>query len=180
MQLKTDKPFGANKIFNKIAFSIIAAACSLVLVGALSGCSNQPTSLNAEDQTLTPSEYMVKLNQAAESLHENLDAFAAAVSTGDLTTLQSKSDSAFQAMDDLKELKTPDELSQIRAKYEEAVDALHSSLNDYIAVYIEIENEPDLARVDMAKYAERFTNIQMAYDNGINLLEQADTAAKNL
>lgn len=180
MHLKTDKSFCLNKLVNKIAVAFIAAISCLVLIGSLSGCSSQQSAMNAEDQTLTPSEYMVKLNQAADTLHENLDAFAVAVSSGDITTLQSKSNNAFQAMDELKELKTPNELAEIRSKYEEAVDALRSALNDYIAMYIEIENSPDMSKIDLQKYSERFTNIQKEYDNGINLLEQADTAAKNL
>ena len=180
MLKKTDNPSCLGNTVNKIALRLCALAFSLALLVSFAGCANQPASLNQEEQTLTASEYMVKLNQAAEALHDNLNDFASAVSAGDIATLQSKSDEAFQAMDALNDLKVPDELVTVKNQYKEATDALHSSLNEYITVYTEIQNEHDASNIDLQKYAARFENIQKSYDNGMNLLEQADAAAKEL
>lgn len=179
MRKETSNPSCLSKAINKAALLVCAAICSALLL-SLSGCASQPTAINPEEQTITASEYMVKLNQAAESLHENLNGFASAVTAGDITTLQSKCDAAFQSMDALNDLKVPDELVTVKNQYKDAVDALHASLNEYIAVFTEIQNEHDQSKIDLQKYAARFENIQKGYDNGMNLLEQADAAAKEL
>ena len=180
MQKNTDRSSFVEKASRKAKMGIALSACSLLLAGALFGCAGQPQTLDSEEQTISASEYMVKLNQAADSLHESMDGFAAAVSAGDITTLQSKSDAAFQAMEELQEYKTPEELTDVRNKYEEAITTLHNALNEYIVVYTEIQNEKDQSKINIQKYAQRFENIQKAYDNGMNLLEQADAAAKEL
>lgn len=162
-----------------VSFAAVAIA-ALMLACALGGCAPQNPSANQEEQTISAAEYMVKLNQAATSLHEGLDEFSAAVTDGDLSTLQSKSDTAFQAMDALSDLKTPEELNDVKNKYKEATDALHSSLNDYISLFVTIQSDPNPATIPQKKYAEDFEKIQKEYDRGLNLLEQADSAAKEI
>lgn len=168
------------KISTKVAPLAIAVAISAAIVLCLPGCDSQTAAIDPENQTLTASEYMVKLNQAADSMHENLAVFAAAVNSGDISTLQAKADAAFQEMDALNDLKTPDEIADVRNQYKEATDALHNALNEYIAIYLDIQNEPEQSKIDSNKYAERFETVQKDYDNGINLLEKADAAAKEL
>lgn len=170
----------STSIFKKAFLNVCGIACAILFAAFLTSCTSQQIPSDTDEQTVTASEYMVMLNQAADSLRENLNDFAAAVNAGDLSTLQTKADTAFQAMDSLDDLKTPDELTGVRDQYKEAINVLHNSLNEYIAVFTEIENEPDQANIDLGKYAERFENIQKEYDNGMNLLEKADSAAKEL
>lgn len=169
-----------SKAFKKIKTLVVATFIFTVMLAALSGCSGQISSGEVDDQPITASEYMVKLNQAADSLHENLDGFAVAVSEDDISTLKTKADSAFAAMESLDDLKVPDELVDVKNQYKEAVDTLHNALNDYITLFTEIQSEPDPEKVSDEKYAERFEKIQKDYDSGINLLEKADAAAKEL
>lgn len=164
----------------KYALGFAATMCSLALLAGLVGCSSQPTTPDSEDQTITASEYMVKLNEASSSLHEGLDDFSQAVADGDLSTLQSKADTAFKAMDSLSDLQVPEEINDVKDQYNEAISSLRSSLDDYISLYTEIMSEPDLEKVNEEKYADRFEEIQKQYDNAMNLLEKADAAAKDL
>lgn len=74
----------------------LAAVCvSAMLAVALSGCMQQ-TANQANDQQSENREYMTQVNQKMDDLDSRLSDFVDAVSRGDVVTMRTQADNAFQ------------------------------------------------------------------------------------
>lgn len=152
-------------------------ACMLVCaLGAMVGCSQQMATPQ-EPAPVTPTEYMASVNSASEELRDKLAEFAQAVATGDTFAMQTTSDEARAVIDKMNELEAPEELSEVKAGYEQATASLEAALADYTALYNELVDAQAGAPFDYGAYAGRIEQIQKQYDDGLNALEEADEKA---
>ncbi len=161
----------------KVAAKIACAALVALALCSLTACMKpQPTPVD-EQQELTPSQYMINVNQVAENLGASLQEFKQAVNDNDISAMQAKADAAFAVLDELDDMEVPDSLNDVKEKYGEAVSILKGALNDYIALYTEISDANEDHPFDYTNYAERLESIQKQYDSGLTTLEEADKLA---
>lgn len=159
------------------AARIVALTTAALAALCLSACIGSQPVPEDENKELTPAQYMTNVNQIAENLSASLEAFEEAVDDNDLSAMQAKADSAFAVLDEFESMDIPEQLKDVNEKYQDASDSLKSALNDYIALYTEISDSSDSKPFDYGKYPERLESIQKQYDNGLNLLEEADKLA---
>ncbi|MBQ9044051.1 MAG: hypothetical protein IJ111_14700 [Eggerthellaceae bacterium] len=150
-----------------------ALVCALALAcGVLAGCANSAaTTATAEQQANRA--YMSQVNGIMEELGEGLDTFVDAVSRNDIVNMRTQADNAYKALDELKDLEVPDELADVQEKYVKGADKLREALDGYIALYTEMNSES----FDMSTYDARIDAVQSLYDEGVDLMAEADETA---
>lgn len=163
---------------SKLAATLAACALALTLA-LLSGCA-QTQPAPTEDAPPTATGYMTSMAKASTQLSESLADFAASVADGDVSGLQAKADAAYEVLGQMEALEAPDDLKPVKGKYDEAIASLKDALKDYLALFLEIENTPEGAQYDYSDYAKRIEAVQKSYDQGLNLLEEADKMATEM
>lgn len=123
---------------------------------------------------------MTSVAKTSNQLSASLSEFAAAVSENDISAVQPKADAAYDILSQMESLEAPDELKAVKGKYDEATQSLKDAMKDYVALYLEIQNAPEGSSYDFSNYAAQIESIQKAYDNGLNLLEEADKMASDM
>lgn len=153
---------------------IIACACALALAaGVLAGCA--APSAQVDDAQQASRNYMSQVNGIMSELGDNLDSFEGAVSRGDVVNMRTQADDAFKALDSLSSLEAPDELKDVQQKYVDGTAKLREALDGYITLYTDLKSDS----FDQSTYASRLSKVQSLYDEGVELLKQADEAAAN-
>ena len=151
----------------KIQAVLLCAAVAVALVFV--GCA--PAGPTPEEQAAQANRaYMSQVNEIMEKLGGNLDAFTDAVSRDDLVGMNIQMGNAKRTIDALAALVPPEVFKDVHAKYTEGVQQLRAALEEYVALYTDIQNEPD------ADYSERLASVQASYDAGIASLQAADDA----
>lgn len=155
-----------------IMMKLGSLACALALAaGAFVGCSVPSASTdNAQQDNRT---YMSQVNGVMNQLGEKLDSFVDAVSRGDLVNMRTQADNAYTSLDELSALEAPEGLSDVRQQYLDGTAKLREALDGFITLYTEIEG----GSFDQSTYASRISQVQSLYDEGVNLLKQADQTA---
>lgn len=161
------------------ALMIGAAALVALCLGFLTACSQSQPATD-EERPPTAGEYMTSVAKASSQLSSSLSEFAAAVSDNDVSAVQAKADAAYEILKQMEALEAPDEVKSVKGKYDEASQSLKDALKDYVALYLEIENAPEGSQYDFSNYASQIESIQKSYDNGLNLLEEADNMASEM
>lgn len=156
-----------------------AAALLAVSMAFLTACS-QPQPASTEEKPVTASDYMVSMAQSSKSLSESLSEFAGAVSESDVSAIRAKADSAYDVLKQMESLEAPDELKDVKDKYNEATQTLKGALDEYLALFMAIESVPEGEPFDYSTYDESVESVQKAYDQGLNLLEEADKMAAEM
>lgn len=173
----------------KTIITTVAAICALAMVVLLAGCTapmGAQSEQDGEDKPITNSEYMAEVNQVIEELSERLQSFNDAVSRQDPITMRTQADNAFATLDKLAAIEAPEDIKDLREQYIKGCDQLKDALNSYIDLYSEMSaakaeaassryNDP----FDPSRYSEQIEQIQVAYDEGIKTLEDADSSAKD-
>lgn len=118
---------------------------------------------------------MSQVNGIMSELGDNLDSFEGAVSRGDVVNMRTQADDAFKALDSLSSLEAPDELKDVQQKYVDGTAKLREALDGYITLYTDLKSDS----FDQSTYASRLSKVQSLYDEGVELLKQADEAAAN-
>lgn len=162
--------------FAKIAATGCACALSMALLG---GCAGQQTSAATQAQSDNRA-YMTQVNQTMETLQTRLASFTDAVSRGDVVNMRTQADNAFKALDDLSGQDAPEALQSVKQQYVNGCSDLRSALDDYVALYTEIDSATDAQPFDWSTYDERIAEIQGEYDSGIQKLQAGDQAAADL
>lgn len=75
--------------------TLVAVCVSAMLAVALSGCMQQASTQGNEQQSENR-EYMTQVNQKMDDLDSRLSDFVDAVSRGDVVTMRTQADNAFQ------------------------------------------------------------------------------------
>ena len=164
----------ARKMLRMAATALVAGCLAF-----LTACS-QPQAATDEEQPPTAGEYMTSVAKASNQLSASLGEFATAVSENDVSAVQAKADAAYEVLKQMEGLEAPDELKSVKGKYDEATQSLRDAMKDYVALYLEIENAPEGSPYDFSNYAAQIEAIQKSYDNGLNLLEEADKMASEM
>ncbi len=160
----------------KLIALVATSSCMLLLVASLfSGCmGGNQTPVNTEQQANR--SYMSQVNDIMDELSEGLESFVEAVSSGDAVNVKTQADSACQVLDKLSSLEAPDDLKDIQTSYSEGTNKLRQALNEYIALYTEIE----AGNFNQTTYDDRMESIQALYDEGVATLKKGDEDAAAL
>ena len=156
-----------------IARVLAVALGAALALGALAGCQSPAT--GATDQQQANRTYMTKVNQAVEELNTRLGEFDESV-----VNMRNKANSAFEAIDALAAIDTPDAMKDLQTNYVDGCNKLKDALNSYIDLYTEISSATEEAPFDFSAYDERVKEIQDAYNEGIDKLKAADEEALKL
>lgn len=160
----------------KHAATMLLAAIFVLAALTMTACSpNQDA--ETKDEGATPISYISQVNDSSANLSETLGEFAQAVSAGDVFSMQAKADAAYAIIDEMRNIEAPEELNEVKSKYNDATDKLKGALSDYVALYVELKDAADGKAFDYGAYPSRIENIQKQYDEGLNLLEEADSMA---
>ena len=151
-----------------IARVLAVALVAALALGALAGCQSPAT--GATDQQQANRTYMTKVNQAVEELNTRLGEFDEAVAQESVVNMRNKANSAFEAIDALAAIDTPDAMKDLQTNYVDGCNKLKDALNSYIDLYTEISSA----------YDGRVKEIQDAYNEGIDKLKAADEEALKL
>lgn len=163
----------------KTIVRILAVACGAALLAvALTGCLGQPTGASEAQQANRT--YMAKVNQAMEDLNSRLQSFDDAVARGDAVTMRTQADNAYQAIDTLSSIDTPDAMKDLQKNYVDGCNALKEALNGYIDLYTEIDSATEEHPFDYGTYDSRIKTIQDKYNEGVQKLKDADEQAVKL
>ena len=124
--------------------------------------------------------HMTKVNQAVEELNTRLGEFDEAVAQESVVNMRNKANSAFEAIDALAAIDTPDAMKDLQTNYVDGCNKLKDALNSYIDLYTEISSATEEAPFDFSAYDGRVKEIQDAYNEGIDKLKAADEEALKL
>ena len=152
-----------------IARVLAVALGAALALGALSGC-----------QSPANRTYMTKVNQAVEELNTRLGEFDEAVAQESVVNMRNAANSAFEAIDALAAIDTPDAMKDLQTNYVDGCNKLKDALNSYIDLYTEISSATEEAPFDFSAYDGRVKEIQDAYNEGIDKLKAADEEALKL
>lgn len=163
----------------KTTSRLIALVCGVALtLGILSGCMAQPTGASQEQQANRT--YMTKVNQAMEDLNSRLQSFDDAVARGDAVTMRTQADNAYEVIDTLDAIDTPEAMKDLQKDYVDGCTALKEALNAYVDLYTEVDSATEAHPFDYGTYDERIKAIQDKYNEGIQKLKDADDEAIKL
>ncbi len=161
-----------------IARVLAVALGAALALGALAGCQSPAT--GATDQQQANRTYMTKVNQAVEELNTRLGEFDEAVAQESVVNMRNKANSAFEAIDALAAIDTPDAMKDLQTNYVDGCNKLKDALNSYVDLYTEISSATEEAPFDFSTYDSRVKDIQDAYNEGIDKLKAADEEALKL
>lgn len=162
----------AKKFIATIVTVVIAAAFASVLAG----CSSSGTISSSSDTASLNRQYMSQANTAMSQLNTDLSSFVEAASAGDLVTMRTTADKAFQSISALKALTPPEDLKSVHSEYTAGCDDLQAALNAYIQLYA----DSTASSMDSSTFESRLSDIQDRYNSGIAHLQQADKAAAEM
>ncbi len=157
---------------------LIAIMCAAALAAfGLAGCAGSAQQGATTDAQSQNRQFMSQVNETVEDMGERLQDFDDAVSRGDVVTMRSAADEAFACISTLESLEAPEQLAGIKQQYVDACNTLSGALDSYVDLYAEIESATGEAPFDYSTYESRLAEIQSAYDEGMEQLKAADTAA---
>lgn len=145
----------------------LLAAC----VGMVAGCTSPSANLDSDQQDNR--SYMSQVNGLMDELGVSLDSFVDAVSRQDVVNMRTQADNAYKTLDELSNLESPEDLSDVKQSYVDGTSKLREALDGYIDLFTEINS----GKFDQATYGDRIEEVQKLYDEGVDLLKQADEAA---
>lgn len=154
--------------------AIIAGAA--LLVCALAGCSATQTQ-SAEDQAAAQNrQYMATLNQQMDDLQTTMNSFQEAVSNKDVVGMQAQASNVDKIVDSVKNTDATDRLKTVKDDYVDALCTLDDAMDAYVSLYTDVQN----GTVDTETYNQRLTDVQNAYNDGMNKLQGADQAVEQV
>lgn len=162
--------------------SFLTLACSGALaLSLIAGCVPVSPTAKAQDEAQAANRaYMSSVNETMSDLDKGLEEFVTAVSRNDVVTMQTKAERAYKAIDKLKETDAPEALADIKNDYVEGATKLQEALNDYIALYTEMQAAQSTGSFDFSTFGTRVAGVQQKYDEGVAALKKADEAAADL
>ena len=179
-----------------IARVLAVALGAALALGALAGCQSPAT--GATDQQQANRTYMTKVNQAVEELNTRLGEFDEAVAQESVVNMRNKANSAFEAIDALAAIDTPDAMKDLQTNYVDGCNKLKDALKGtdieaiknatdsltkaFYAVSEKLYSQQggQQAPFDFSAYDGRVKEIQDAYNEGIDKLKAADEEALKL
>ena len=111
-----------------IARVLAVALGAALALGALAGCQSPAT--GATDQQQANRTYMTKVNQAVEELNTRLGEFDEAVAQESVVNMRNKANSAFEAIDALAAIDTPDAMKDLQTNYVDGCNKLKDALRE--------------------------------------------------
>lgn len=161
-----------------IARLLAVALGAALAAGALAGCESPAT--GATDQQQANRTYMTQVNQAVDELNSRLGEFDEAVAQESIVNMRNKANSAFEAIDALAAIDTPEAMKGLQTNYVDGCTKLKDALNGYVDLYTEISSATEEAPFDYGTYDDRIKEIQDAYNEGVDKLKAADEEALKL
>ena len=155
---------------------IVTGLCATLMgISLLCGCSGASTVV--DDEAAQNRQFMASVNQIMVAMQSSFDGFNEAVGSGDIVAMKFRLDSVSDCIGQLDKLDAPEDLADIKQNYVEGVTALQSAIEAYTALYSEIASTEDRSAVDMSSFADRLSEINATYQDGIAKLQAGDEAA---
>lgn len=165
----------------KMSVLVVSLILSFIAILLTCGCSSE-SAIEPQEQPASASDYMVSLNDCSTRLSQKLQEFSDAASEQRISAMNSNAEEAYEILDEMSSLEAPDDVSDLKNKYNDAASKLKDALSEYIALYVEIydSSQSSSAQFDYSTYTERLQSIQQQYDDALNALEEADKMATEM
>ena len=160
----------------------IALSLSLIAVGAmgmLSMTSCAPAQSAVEKAESYNRQFMSQINSVVEDYSEKLNEFSLAVSQGNVVNMTTLAQASAIITEDMKNIEASNDMEKIRDAYYDAMVALNASLDQYVNLYSEVSALGGSA-ADTTTVQSGITQVQEAYDSGLQLLKDADELALSM
>lgn len=152
---------------------VFVALMVALAAGLLAGCT--PQNASQENQAKNR-QYMSSVNTIMETFNSGMDDFATAVKDGEVLSLTAQLSVVSTAVDSLKALDVPQDMTDIQASYVKGAEELQTALTKYVELYQDVK-VPQNGSFDYATYNDRLAEIQKHYSDGVAALQDADTKA---
>lgn len=123
---------------------------------------------------------MTKVNQAVEELNTRLGEFDEAVAQESVVNMRNKANSAFEAIDALAAIDTPDAMKDLQTNYVDGCNKLKDALNSYIDLYTEISSATEEGALRTSAPTTAREGNPRRLQRGIDKLKAADEEALKL
>lgn len=162
----------------RLTIRLLSIVCAAALASfALAGCAGNAQQDAVSDEQSRNRQFMSQVNETVEEMGERLEGFDEAAARGDVVTMRSAAQNAFECISTLESMEAPEALTDIKQQYVDACGTLRDALSAYVDLYAEVESATDDAPFDYSSYEARLAEIQDQYNKGIELLQNADKAA---
>lgn len=154
---------------------LLASACALVLAAsiALAGCFAPSQQNSTDEHAAEHRTYMAQLGQKAEEIDTILTDFQAAVGAEDVVAMKAATTKVGTIVESIKTTEAPEKLAEVKDNYASGLEQLQQALNSYTQLYADMA----AGTVSDSDYQVRLSEVQSAYDAGVEAMKAADEKA---
>jgi hypothetical protein len=153
----------------RIAAGVSAGALVLALA---TGCASTAAQTADDSAAAQNRQYMATLNQQVSDISTATDSFQKAVADSDVVTMQAQVTAIDKTIDDIKNTDATDRLQAVKDDYVDALCTLDDAMKAYVQLYTDVQN----GQVSDADYQQRLSDVQSAYNSGVEKMKAADDA----
>ncbi|MDO5427284.1 MAG: hypothetical protein Q4F54_06665 [Coriobacteriia bacterium] len=153
---------------------VVALSCTLVCFFMLAGCSGFgfPAS-QADAEKAVTSAYFAEVNTLVGEFKTTLGDFPADVKEKKVDSMKEKVDAAQKLIDQFSKLDVPKNCEDVHKLYTDGLVQMQQALSNYVQVYSDFVS----GSIDNNVLNQRVADVQTSYNQGIDLLAQADKLA---
>lgn len=156
----------------KIKQIALGASAGALVLALATGCAGT-TAQSADDSAAAQNrQYMATLNQQVSEIGTATDDFQKAVADSDVVTMQAKVSAVDKTIEDVKNTDATDRLQTVKDDYVDALCTLDDAMKTYVQLYTDVQN----GSVSDASYQQRLSDVQNAYNSGVEKMKAADDA----
>ena len=169
--------FVKSKNVKKTLFIIVVLSVSLVMAFGLSACgkSSAPENSNDKEKQQT-SAYMSSLHIFTNEFKNLLNDFQGDIKDKKVDSMKDKLSRTDKAIDEFGHIEVPEQCKEVHQMYTDAFNKLQQALKDYVNLYSEIDDN----NYESSQFKTKVEPIKTAYNEGVELLKQADKKSSEL
>lgn len=165
----------SNNFIKKTIISIGFVVVFAVIAFALCGCNG--VGLTSADKDKAQNQaYMTELNTISHDFGNIINDFQADVKNKNVDSMKNKLEASNKLIDEFNKLEVPEACQSVHKTYGDAFLLLQQSLSNYVQIYSDSINN----NFDSNVLNQRVADAQNSYNQGINLLNQADKMALDI
>lgn len=157
---------------NLTKIAILFCACAVVFVCA--GCSAFSGGNNSSDvEKAARTTYFAQVNNLSKEFNNVLGDFQSNVKNKDVQGMQDKYKESQNLLEEFSKIQVPADCQDVQKAYTDGYLQMQKALSDYIQIYSDFVN----AQISNDVLNQRVEGVQKSYDEGLELLKNADKMA---
>ena len=153
---------------------IVAICCLGVCVFTLAGCSQfgLPATV-ADAEKAATSAYFAEVNTVVNEFKTTIGDFSSDVKEKKVDSLKDKVDACDKLVTQFSKLDVPKNCEDVHKLYTDGLVQMQQALSNYVQIYTDFVN----GSIDNSVLNQRVADVQSSYNQGLELLSQADKLA---